>query len=435
MAGSGGAIGGQEALAARSRQEWLRNSSLGLFLHWGMGTWPPYTDVRAWEDRVTNDGWTPGYWLDKAEELHAGYLVFASFHSRLGYVRTWPSQIPGSPATRRDFLGELVSAARSRGQKILLYMTDDPRWHDENGVEFLDSAGYSAHKGRPVDLTTRDGFGEFASDNFVEVMRRYPDLAGFWIDKENGHWRRSGLYARIRAERPEWILSSNDQDSFPADATMDVVSAGVTAAAPVPRLTESCFTVAGSWWHAGGDPAVDHGRVIARIVANAGSSTKSLLAFGARHGGRFPQNQEAFTRFAATYLDGIWESIGGTEGGGSPHGRAPHDGARPDLDGEGAAAVTTVRRDDPCRYYLHLLTRPSGDTVRVRDDGRRVLEVRDVRTREHLAFTQSGGHLTISGITTWDPYDTVFALRTARALPHAVAPGNTPHNSSEGTSS
>ncbi|GII54304.1 hypothetical protein Pth03_26930 [Planotetraspora thailandica] len=419
------------------RQEWLRDSALGLFLHWGMRTSPAYADVQAWEDRVTADGWTAERWLDKAGALHAGYIVLASFHSRLGYVRVWPSEVPGSPATRRDFLGELVSAATRAGVKVLLYMTDDPQWHDETGTESLDSAAYSAYKGSPVDLTTRDGFGEFAYDNFTEVMRRYPGLAGFWIDRENAYWRRSGLYDRIRTERPGWILACNDKDTPPADTVMDVVAPGMSVSALVPRLTEDRFTVADTWWFDGDDPAVNHGRVIGRIVANAASSVKSLLAFGPQHGGLFPPNQEAFGDFAARYLDAIWESVGGTEGGGQS---GPSGTARPGPRGDGVTTLTTVRRDDPDRHYLHVVARPPDGTVRVADGGLPVVEARDVRTGDAVAFAQSGGHLTISGITSWDPYDTVFALRTARASsgtasPHPAASENTPHPISEGTSS
>ncbi|MDR8409281.1 hypothetical protein MTP10_11085 [Nonomuraea sp. 3-1Str] len=50
-------------------------------------------------------------------------------------------------------------------------MTDDPQWHSEQGVQTLDSAAYSAYKGRQVDLTTRPGFGMFSYDLFFEVMR------------------------------------------------------------------------------------------------------------------------------------------------------------------------------------------------------------------------------------------------------------------------
>ena len=66
----------------------------------------------------------------------------------------------------------------------MLYMTDDPQWHNEvPGVETLDSAAYSAYKGQQVDLTTRDGFGEYSYDLFHEVMDNYPDLSGL-LDRQ-----------------------------------------------------------------------------------------------------------------------------------------------------------------------------------------------------------------------------------------------------------
>ncbi|MFL6075692.1 MAG: hypothetical protein ACJ73S_20075, partial [Mycobacteriales bacterium] len=142
------------------RQQMLRNATAGLFLHWGMFTAPLHTDCAQWEADVTNGGWDPNYWPAEAVKLHASYLVLATFHSRLGYARPWPSRIPGSCATKRDFLGETIAAAKRRGLKVILYMTDDPKWHNEQGFETLDSAAFSAYAGHPVDLTTREGFGE-----------------------------------------------------------------------------------------------------------------------------------------------------------------------------------------------------------------------------------------------------------------------------------
>src|SRR5215467_3591229 len=66
------------------RQDWLRNSHIGLFLHWGMFTAPIHTDCAAWEQAVTEGGWTPDYWVAQAQKLHASYLVLATLHSRLG---------------------------------------------------------------------------------------------------------------------------------------------------------------------------------------------------------------------------------------------------------------------------------------------------------------------------------------------------------------
>src|SRR5262245_37315789 len=52
------------------RQQWLRDSTAGLFLHWGMRTAPGYFDCATWEKAVTDGGWTPQYWVDEGLKLH-----------------------------------------------------------------------------------------------------------------------------------------------------------------------------------------------------------------------------------------------------------------------------------------------------------------------------------------------------------------------------
>src|SRR4051794_7366275 len=90
------------------RQQFLRSSQAGLFIHWGLRTSPQHTSCSAWENDVTKGGWSADYWVNEAKKLHAQYIVLATFHSRLGYARPWPSAVPGSCATKRDFLGELI---------------------------------------------------------------------------------------------------------------------------------------------------------------------------------------------------------------------------------------------------------------------------------------------------------------------------------------
>jgi len=107
------------------RQAFLRNSIGGLFLHWGERTSPQHTNCGQWESDVTNGGWSATYWVNEAKKLHAQYIVLATFHSRLGYARPWPSSIPGSCHTKRDFLRELIDATNNAGMKTILYMTDD----------------------------------------------------------------------------------------------------------------------------------------------------------------------------------------------------------------------------------------------------------------------------------------------------------------------
>jgi Alpha-L-fucosidase/F5/8 type C domain/Carbohydrate binding module (family 35)/NPCBM-associated, NEW3 domain of alpha-galactosidase len=402
------------------RQDWLRDSTAGLFLHWGMFTSPIHTDCAEWEQAVTDGGWDPRYWVREAQKLRASYLVLTTFHSRLGYARPWPSKIPGSCATGRDILGETIAAAKAEGLHVLLYMTDDPQWHDERGVESFDSAAYSAYKGHPVDLTTRDGFGEYSYDLFFEVMQRYPDLGGFWIDNDNAYWEQHHLYEQIREIRPHYLLSNNNEDTPIMDTVSNEQKTGMTpdydypAAlwTPLPRLTEADYKLptTGSWWYDGEDHEVDTGLSVGRYITNAGSSVKSLMAETAMVDGRFPPQQEAFNDFMADYLPPIWESIDDTEGGGYMYG-----GMQPGAFNDGAYGVITLKNGRDRRQYVHVTTPPqSQDHVRIRDNGYRVKRVTNVRTGERMRFNQSGGRLTILGVDEWDPYDTVFEVATGK---------------------
>jgi alpha-L-fucosidase len=325
------------------RQDWLRDSLAGVFLHWGLRTAPVYTDVAAFEQDAAS--WSAAYWVGEAQKLHASYLVLASFHSKLGYLRAWPSAIPGSPTSQRDFLGELVTAAKAKGLHVILYMTDDPQWHAETGFDYFDVAAYQQYKNDPtVDITTRDGFGQFSYDNFVEVMQRYPDLSGFWIDNDNNYWLNHGLYELIRATRPNYLLSNNNEDTPIMDTVSNEQKTGMTPAydypqgiwTPAPRLTEADFKLAGNWWYDGKDHTIDYGVNLGRLITCAGASMKALIAEGAQVNGKFPPNYEAFNNFVKGYLDPIAESLHHTDGGGYLYG-----GLQP---GASTTAGTAARR-------------------------------------------------------------------------------------------
>ncbi len=405
------------------RQDWLRASQAGLFLHWGMRTSPSHTSCSSWENDVTNGGWTPQYWVTEAKKLHAQYLVFASFHSRLGYARAYPSKIPGSCATKRDFLGETIKAAGAAGLHVLVYMTDDPQWHDEGGHEWLDSSAYSSYKGHSVNLTTRDGFGEFSYDNFVEVMQRYPKsdypaLSGFWIDNDNAYWESHNLYQRVQQDRPEFLLSNNNEDTPIMDTISNEQKTGMSPSydypqavyTAAPRLIEACYKLpsSGAWWYDGSNSSVDYKLNIGRYISNSGSSVKSNMAETAMVNGKFPSNQEAYNNFLNGYLNQIWESLDGTEGGGYMYG-----GMQPGFWNDGAHGMITVKKDNPNLQYIHVLTKPSGSTLKIRDNGYKITKVTNLRTGASVAFSQGGGSLTLTGLSTWDQYDTVFKVEAS----------------------
>ena len=71
-----------------------------------------------------------------------------------------------------------------------------------------------------------------------------------------------------------------------------------------------------------------------------------------------------------------------------------------------------MRKTNPDLHFVHVVTRPSGSTLRLRDNGYRVTGVTNFRTGAPVSFSQAGGYLTLTGVSTWDQYDTVFQVRT-----------------------
>ncbi len=398
------------------RQTWFRNATGGLFLHWGMRTSPGYTSCTAWENAVDSGGWNPDYWVSEAQKLHVQYITLASFHSRLGYSRPWPSKIPGTCSTKRDYLGQLTNAGKAKGIKVILYMTNDAQWHNETGHEWMDSAAYSRYKGHSVNLDTQAGFGEFSYDNFFEVMKNYPDLAGFWIDNDNAYWESHNLYKQIHTQRPEMLLTNNNEDTPEMDIVSNEQKTGMTPSydypqavwTAQPRITEADYKLpsSGAWWYSGNNSPVDRKLTLGRFIANAGASIKSLEDEQAMVNGRFPSDQADYNNFADDYLGKIWESIGGCEGGGFMYGGMPGG-----FWGDGAHGATTISRNNPNLQYIHVITRPSGNVLRVRDAGYHVTRVTDLRTGAVRTFSQANGVLTINN-SGWDPYDTVFKVET-----------------------
>jgi len=59
------------------RQQPLRESTNGLFLHWGMWTAPGHLDCAAWEQAVTDGGWNADF-----------LLALLAFASSGGFRRT-----------------------------------------------------------------------------------------------------------------------------------------------------------------------------------------------------------------------------------------------------------------------------------------------------------------------------------------------------------
>ena len=88
-------------------------------------------------------------------------------------------------------------------------------------------------------------------------------------------------------------------------------------------------------------------------------------------------------------------------------------GLKPGFWNDGAHGVTTISKTNPDLHFIHVITRPSTSTLRLQDNGYRVTGVTNFRTGAAVSFSQGGGTLTLSGISSWDPFDTVFRVTTS----------------------
>jgi alpha-L-fucosidase len=398
------------------RQNFLRAATNGVFLHWGMLTSPGFTSCTAWENAINSGGWNAAYWVQEAQKLHASYITLATFHSKLGYGRAWPSKIPGSCSTKRDYLKELINAAHAKGIEVILYMTNDAQWHDFKNHEWFNSKAFSTYAGHTVNLDTQPGFGEYSYDNFFDVLSTHPNLDGFWIDNINAYWTSHDLWNKLYAAKPSLTISNNNEDTPVMDMISNEQKTGMTPGYDMPqayftaqpRLTEADYKLPskGAWWFDGSNSSVDTALNIGRYVANAGNSVKSLMAETAMVNGKFPSNQATFNDFFNGYISQIWESVHGVEGGGFMYGGMPGGNL-----GNGAYGYTTVTKDNDKVQYVHVVTKPgSGSAVRLRDSGYAVSSVTNLRGGASVPFSQADGFLTINNNGSWDPYDTVFKV-------------------------
>jgi alpha-L-fucosidase len=135
----------------------------------------------AFEAAATKGGWSADKWVNLAVKLHAQYITLATFHTGLDHLRAWHSDIPGTPTTKRDFLGELVAAAHKKGIKVVVYITTSAGHAADNPL--MDVQGYMDYARRrdlsltstqlesSFDLSNLFGFGAFTFDTVEELYK------------------------------------------------------------------------------------------------------------------------------------------------------------------------------------------------------------------------------------------------------------------------
>ncbi|GLZ29869.1 hypothetical protein Lesp02_20590 [Lentzea sp. NBRC 105346] len=442
---------------------WFSKASIGWFPHWGLGTGRPadrvegsnyvYRNAEEFERAAETAGWSADRMVNVAKRMRASYITIASLHSRLGYVKIWPSGVPGSVATKRDFLGELIAAADRQGIKVVVYITGDPLWWNDNRNDqqapppawlpygdtgWLDVRGYQAYKGDPsIDIRRRvDWKRHYAKDVIDEIITRYPKVAGFWFDG----WGASGaegqaaveVFNHIHSRLPGAVTIKNNGSGVAVEgedvpAMEDCASCLdrkepdydiTTQHATGPYRFESAFETLG-WWYRHSDTAAwtpqQYAFHLKKPIVSIANGWVPGWGIGNDMSGGLPPAPEGMVAQMDKYMSWASESLVGVRGGGYAFG-----GFDPGYWNDGAYGVTTFRGRNT--HYLHVLTPPSGKQLVVPDSGYDVLFVRDLKTGRFLPFKQANGKLTVD-VPSWDgaltEASTVLKVQTFRnrALP------------------
>ena len=205
---------------------WHNDSNVGLFIHWGINTgnedWTKgkclYQTFDDFENAVNNAGWSAKKWVNAAKKIRADYITFAVFHSCLGYIKGWKSSIPGTHATKRDFLGELLDEATRHNIRVVLYISGDTTGyvrHPSQPWIFPDE--YKLHKNdNSINiLDDRDWQQKYCRDIISEAIDSYPDLSGFWFDGWNNPETNASLFKFIHDKNPALVIFRNNFSSAP----------------------------------------------------------------------------------------------------------------------------------------------------------------------------------------------------------------------------
>lgn len=432
---------------------WYRDARIGLFVHWGMQTGETeadpsgpdfrykYEDTESFECAAERAGWHAGRWIGTAKRLRAKYLTIASFHCELGYLKIWPSRVPGSPSTKRDYLQELIDAADAEGIRIVVYINRDAKNAYHAGVQWLDREAYRAYKNdAAVDITDREGYLAYSIDVMEELLRNYPGIAGFWFDGYHDKDEAQEVFARLHRLREDLVLINNDFSEGPVE------DEDAMALEDFGKALEPAFDLASGTWVGPGDKEfafktkwdwiyLGEGRphwqyydlnyaqvpsnaaIVRGIATVAGNSWNAHLGFGPMIGGDFPEVLEDFTDHFDRFMAWAEESVHGTVGGGHGQGGLP-----PGYWNDGAYGVTTLVPGGET-HYVHVLIPPDGSRLTLADAGYDVMRATDLKTGHELIFEQADGRLTIE-VPSWDAVsedgDLVIKLTAApsrRVLP------------------
>lgn len=219
----------------RRNLEWIRGARLGLFLHYGLYSIPgrhewlqlretiPVAQYAKLKHRFTADAFDADAICGFARSCGFRYVnITTRHHDSFCLFETAETDFsaPESPAGR-DLVRELADACESHGLALFLYYSHGRDWKHPHAPNNDEWGGRARPEYDPPEPTYAYGgdhdleqYLTFMERQVAELLRRYPTIAGIWLDGiavpssgDYAKFRCQDLYDQIHADSPHGLVS------------------------------------------------------------------------------------------------------------------------------------------------------------------------------------------------------------------------------------
>lgn len=432
------AIGSATSLGSTNGTANFRRMKYGFFAHytWGGmatdGTHNRDGSFPAGLDEVADRFDVAGFANDLAS-MGVEYVIFTAWHSDMNCL--WPSAkmdqwLTGHTA-HRDLLGEMLTAVRAKGIRVLFY-THPRDGHDMNQVDQI-ATGWNGTIGTQPDYSVFDRlkWNNFINDVYSDLIDRYgAQIDGLFVDEgsvDGDSWRvvdYPRLRQTIKSRQPDLIMIQNFYGStYSCDigaTEVDYWGAWLPATDPDywPATGRPMSMVMGAAWAATlpeGTVATQYDleemfrMTVLRAGVNSPDGGGVNWAAGPYPGGGWETGVLSEMQQLGAWIAPIRRSICNTYP--SQSWVTPPDSTINSL----AAGMVATRSADDGTEFIHVLTPPAGSslTLPAPADGRGYARAMLLPSGNPVDLArQSNGSLTLTltGSDTWDSQDTVIQL-------------------------
>ncbi|MCK4983627.1 MAG: alpha-L-fucosidase, partial [Victivallaceae bacterium] len=261
-----------------SNIDWFVNARFGMFIHFGLfsmltrGEWVMNKERIAPEEyRKLADEFNPvNFDADSlcslAKEAGMKYIVFTTMHHE-GF-RLYDTALTDFCSTKtlanRDFVAEVIDAARKHGLKIGLYHSLN-NWYDKpDAVEALEN---------------KVKYQEFINNTFArirELLMKYNPVDILWYDGwwpfNAQEWKAEEMNKMARSIQPHLII--NGRNGLPGD--FSTPEGHMSQPSPW-RPWEACMTLNDSWGYHKGDHNWKSVKDVIQMLGTAANGNGNLL--------------------------------------------------------------------------------------------------------------------------------------------------------------